>query len=167
MNKDKQIKTDSTIPGTNRERAEQARLMKAWHISMMQIPLPKKGSFEASYPSKEWREVPSTKKAPPIPFLRRRGVRPLTIGNGNDVSAQPCAGLISSATGTFDSVTGVTNESGQINNTGPMVANAYSIQLNTNFFKSTFPGSPRGAEAGNSSYSLMMAHRVTYSFSTG
>jgi hypothetical protein len=148
MGEDKQIKTDSTIPGTKRERAEQARLLKAWHISMMQIPLPKKGCFEASYPSKEWREVPST-KVPPIPMLRRRGVRPIIVGNGNDVSAQPCAGLISSATGSFDSVTGVTSESGQINGTGPLVADAYTLQLNTNFFTlptGTVAGAPPGCQ---------------------
>ena len=47
---------------------------------MMQIPLPKKGCFEATYPSKEWREVPSV-KAPPYPMLPRRGPRPLIVGN--------------------------------------------------------------------------------------
>jgi hypothetical protein len=141
MGEDKEIKTDPTIPRTNS--TEQARLLEAWRISMAQIPLPKKGCFEASYPSKEWREVPST-KAPPYPMVPRRGPKPLIIGNGNYVSAEAPSGLISSATGSFSSVTGVTSESGQINATGPMVANAYSIQLNTNFFPSTVAGSPTG-----------------------
>ena len=64
---------DSTIPVT--KGTEQAKLLEAWRISMAQIPLPKKGSFEASYPSKEWREVPSA-KARPYPLLPRRSLRP-------------------------------------------------------------------------------------------
>ena len=47
----------TTTLGTNSP--EQARLLKAWRISMAKIPLPKKGCFEASYPSNEWREVPA------------------------------------------------------------------------------------------------------------
>jgi hypothetical protein len=118
---------------------EQARLLEAWRESMAQIPLPKKGCFEASYPSKEWREVPSA-KAPPHPMLPGRGPRPLIVGNLNNVSAQAPTGLISSATGSFDSVTGVTSEIGPINGTGSAVANAYTLQLNMNFFPSTVGG---------------------------
>jgi hypothetical protein len=143
MGENKQIKTDSTVPGT--KSTEQARLLKAWRISMAQTPLPKKGCFEASYPSKEWREVPST-KAPPYPMLPWRGPRPLIVGAGNDVMAQAPAGLISSATGSFDSVTGVTSESGPDPASGAIVANAYSLQLNTNFFPSTVAGSPAGSQ---------------------
>jgi hypothetical protein len=109
MGEDKQIKKDSSNLGT--KSTEQARLLEAWRISMAQIPLPKKGCFEASYPSKEWREVPST-KARPYPMPPRSGPRPLIVGNGNDVSAKAPTGLISSATGSFDSATGVTSESG-------------------------------------------------------
>jgi hypothetical protein len=109
MGEDKQIKKDSSNLGT--KSTEKARLLEAWRISMAQIPLPKKGCFEASYPSKEWREVPST-KARPYPMPPRSGPRPLIVGNGNDVSAKAPTGLISSATGSFDSATGVTSESG-------------------------------------------------------
>ena len=132
----------TTTLGTNS--TEQARLLEAWRVSMAQIPLPKKGCFEASYPSKEWREVPSA-KAPPYPMLPRRGPRPDTVGNGQNVSAQAPSGLISSATGSFDSVAGVTSESGQINGTGPAVANAYTLQLNMNPFPSTV-GGPAGCQ---------------------
>src|SRR5262249_13680947 len=111
--------------------AEEARLRETWRISMARVPLPKKGCFEASYPHKEWREVRPV-KAPPYPMLPRRGPRAFVVGNGNDISAQAPTGLITTAIGSFDSVTGVTSESGQINNTGPAVANAYSLQLNTN-----------------------------------
>jgi hypothetical protein len=129
--------------GTNS--TEQARLLEAWRISMARIPLPKKGCFEASYPGKEWREVPSA-KAPRHPAVPRRGPRPSIVGNGNEVSAQAPSGLISSATGSFDSVTGVTSESGPIGSpTGPAVANAYMLQLNMNFFPSTV-GGPAGCQ---------------------
>jgi hypothetical protein len=132
----------TTTPGTNS--TEQARILKAWRISMAHIPLPKKGCFEASYPSKEWREVPSA-NVPQHPMRPRRGPRPSIVGNGNNVSAQAPAGPISSATGSFDSVTGVTSESGQIGSTGPAVANAYTLQLNMNFFPSTV-GGPAGCQ---------------------
>lgn len=143
MAEDKETKTDSTNPGT--KSTEEARLLEAWRNSMAQIPLPKKGCFEATYPSKEWREVPST-KAPPYPMLPGRGPRPFVVGDTNDVSAMAPTGLISSATGSFASVTGVTSESGQNGAVGPAVPNAYSLQLNTNFFPSTVAGSPAGCE---------------------
>jgi hypothetical protein len=144
MDEDKKIKKDR--PTSGGKSAENVKLLEAWRISMAKTPLPKKGCFEASYPSKEWREVPSA-KARPYPMPPRRGPKPLIVGNGNDVSAQAPTGFISSATGYFDSVTGVTSESGQNGGAGAAVANAYSIQLNTNFFPSTVAGSPAGCEA--------------------
>jgi von Willebrand factor type D domain len=67
----------------------------------------------------------------------------LTVGNNSDVSPQVPSGFISTAIGSFDSVTGVTSENGPIGNSGPPVANAYTLQLNTNFFPSTAcAGSP-------------------------
>lgn len=126
--------------------SEQAKQLEAWRVSMTKVPLPKKGTFEATYPDKQWHEVPST-KAPPYPMIPRHGARNFIVGNGNDVSARSPAGtFISTATGSFDSVSGVTGESGQINNTGPAVTDAYSLQLNTNFFPSTVAGSPAGCE---------------------
>ena len=112
---------------------------------MAQTPLPKKGSFKASYPSKEWREVPST-TASPYPMVPRRRPRPLVVGNSDDVAAQAPSGHISSATGSFESVTGVTSESGPIANTGPSVQDAYTFQINTDFFPSTGAGSPAGCQ---------------------
>jgi hypothetical protein len=80
-----------------------------------------------------WRKVPCT-TAPPYPMVPRN---PEVVGQRDDVSLQaPAGNMIQYALGTFDSVTGVTSESGPINNTGPSVANAYSIQLNTNPFTS-------------------------------
>jgi hypothetical protein len=81
--------------------------------------MPKKGCFQASYPSREWREVPCT-TTPNYPMPPRRGTRPLVVGNNNDIAAQPPTAFISTGIGSFQSVTGVTSESGPIGNTGPI-----------------------------------------------
>jgi len=115
---------------------------------MRQVPLPKKGCFTSSYPSTEWREVPCA-TPPARPYPPARGPLPLTVGNGNDVSAE-VTGHISTAVGSFDSVTGVTSETGQVNGAGGQVANIFSLQLNTNFFS----GSPTCNGAANPSTCL-------------
>src|SRR3989442_12024855 len=67
----------------------------------------------------------------------RHGVVTLTVGNRNDVSAQAPTGHISSATGSFDTLTNVTSESGPIGNAGASLANTYTLQVNTEFFTTT------------------------------
>ena len=69
----------------------------------------------------------------------RSGVVPQTVGNGDDVAAEvpTPTGHISLATGSFDTLTNVTSESGPIANAGPSVANAYTLQVNTDFFTTT------------------------------
>jgi hypothetical protein len=59
------------------------------------------------------------------------------VGNSNDISAQAPTGFISTAIGSFDTVTNVTSESGPIGNSGPSITNAYTLQLNMNFFNGT------------------------------
>lgn len=135
----------SQQPTSPRLAPEEAQRRKVWHIEMAQVPLPKKGCFQASYPNKAWHQV-GCKPAPPYPQPPRRGPRPLIVGNGDDVSAQAPTGFISMAVGSFDSST-ATSEAGQINATGPQVPNAYTLQLNTNFFSSATAcaGSPNPA----------------------
>ena len=121
-----------------------------WHATMSRTPLPKKGCFNATYPSMEWQEVPCV-ATPPYPQPPRGGPRTEVVGNGTDWVANVAGtGTISSTVGSFDSVTGVTSESGPIGNTGPSVANAYTLQLNTDFFPSTVScaGSPNPACQG-------------------
>ena len=67
--------------------AEEARLVEAWRISMAQTPLPKKGAFEATYPSKEWPRFRAQGAALSIPtsvraktLHRRRRERCLSPG---------------------------------------------------------------------------------------
>ena len=106
----------------------------AWRKNMTRVPLPRKGCFTSSYPSAEWREV-SCRIAPAVPNPPARGPRPVTVGNGADVSAK-VTGLISTAVGSFDSVTGVTSETGQAYGQTGQVANAFTLQLNANTFTS-------------------------------
>lgn len=126
----------SPPPATGQQSAEEAKQRDDWRVSMAQVPLPKKGCFQSTYPNREWQETACT-IAPNIPFLPRRGPRPLIVGNGDDISAQAPSGFISTAIGSFDSATNVTSESGPIGNTGPSITNAYTLQINTNFFVST------------------------------
>ena len=103
-----------------------------WRRGMAHAPLPTKGCFTSSYPSTQWKEVPCT-TAPARPYPPARGPMPDVVGSGNDASAQ-VTGTMSEAVGSFDSVTGVTSETGQVDGSGGQVANTFSLQLNSNFF---------------------------------
>jgi hypothetical protein len=104
-------------------------VLEGWRRGMTHVPLPKPGCFTSSYPNTGWQDVPCV-TPPNLPFPPTTGGRPDTVGNGNDASAR-ASDLISTAIGSFDSVTGVTSES------GPVGANAFSLQLNSSFFTST------------------------------
>ncbi len=93
---------------------------------MAKKPLPKAGCFKATYPNPAWQESQCS-KAPDKPYPPARGKRPNTVGNGDDFSAQ-VSGLLTSAEGSFTSVTGVTSD------TDPSGQSAFSLQLNTSFF---------------------------------
>jgi len=135
-------KTSASQAAPERLSSAEAKRREEWRKSMSQVPLPKKGCFESAYPNKGWKEV-TCKKPPEIPMPPRRGSRPEVVGNANDVSAQAPSGFIATATGSFDSVTGVTSVTSPIGNSGSSVANAYTLQLNTDFFTSTAcAGSP-------------------------
>ena len=106
----------------------------AWRAFMAQVPMPLKGCFTATYPDTTWHEVPCG-TAPKLPYPPARGPRRSNIvGNELDFSAQ-VTGHISMATGSFASVD-VTSESGYVNGVPPAESNAYTLQLNSNFFSS-------------------------------
>ena len=111
-------------PATAAVSREERHKFEAWRKSMARVPLPKKGCFKASYPSTEWHEVTCT-TAPVRPYAPR----PFTVGSAVDFSAV-VAGHIASATGSFDSVNGVTSET----NLGS--PDTYSLQLNSEYFAS-------------------------------
>jgi hypothetical protein len=120
--------------------------MESWRKVILKTPRPKKACFVATYPETDWREVacntPPHKLYPP-----RHGIRPLTVGNRVDFSAE-VTGHLSESEGSFDSVAGVTSECavpcpGGICPVNPTCAlagatpNAYSLQLNTEFITDT------------------------------
>jgi len=138
-------KPAASAPGATEEQVspEEKRVRKDWNDTMQRKAAPKKGCFTADYPSTDWKEVPCV-KAPNLPAPPRHGPRPAVVGNGDDVAAGAPSGHISQASGHFENVTNVTSESGPIGNTGPSIANAYTLQINTDFFtgSSACAGSP-------------------------
>jgi hypothetical protein len=129
--------TQATSPPSGENLSpEEAKRRDEWRTFMAQKSLPRKGCFSAAYPSREWNATRCT-AAPKIPMTPKRGTRPLVVGNGNDISAQAPIGFISTAIGSFDNVTNVTSESSPIGNSGAPVANAYTLQVNTNPFASS------------------------------
>jgi hypothetical protein len=121
-----------------------AQELDAWHRQMRQTsplqgqaPLSQGGCFSSTYPNTQWQQVQCV--TPPLrPYPPARGQRANTVGHGNDVTAQVTTGLIGEVTGSFDSVVGALSETGQVNDTGPQVANTFSLQINSN----TFHGAP-------------------------
>jgi hypothetical protein len=129
-------KPDAAAAANEQVSPEEAQRRKDWNSSMMNKETPRKGCFNAAYPNTEWQEVPCV-KAPNIPAPPRHGPRPAVVGNSNDIAAQAPSGHITQAIGHFENVTNVTSESGPIGNTGPSIANAYTLQINTDFFSGT------------------------------
>jgi len=116
--------------------AEDFQKQAQWRGAIAVKAAPKKGCFTAAYPSTEWKEAPCV-DAPNYPMSPKSGVVPFTVGNGDDVAAQAPSGHISSTTGSFDSATGVTSETGPIGNAGASHADTYTLQINTDFFTTT------------------------------
>jgi hypothetical protein len=121
---------------------EEAKKRKDWALSMHKKAAPKKGCFNATYPDIEWKEVPCG--APHhIPMVPRQGPRPFVVGNSNDIAAGAPSGFISQAIGHFENISNVTSESGPIGNSGPSLADTYTLQINANqFTSSACAGSP-------------------------
>jgi hypothetical protein len=112
-----------------------AQAQAAWQDAISNLGAPGRGCYHASYPSLKW-QATKCLVAPKIPLSPRSSSHgaPLTIGNGADYAAH-VTGLISKATGTFTGVSSGITEKGKINNTGSQIANAFTLQLNTQFFK--------------------------------
>ncbi|WP_157740189.1 VWD domain-containing protein [Micromonospora auratinigra] len=117
--------------------------LKAWQSEITKVPQPSaRGCFTADYPRLAWHRT-SCAAAPDLPMTPKHSIRPLVVGSGNDISAQAPSGFISESSGTFENIVNVTSESSPIANAGPPVADAYTLQINTDFFASTAcAGSP-------------------------
>jgi len=105
----------------------------AWRKTMKQTHVPKKGCFTVTYPDTAWREATCT-TAPNIPLVPRHGTGAQTVGNATDFVAEVTSGLISTSDGFFFNASGVTSESGDINNVPPAYPNSFTLQLNTNVY---------------------------------
>ncbi|WP_117211996.1 VWD domain-containing protein [Allorhizocola rhizosphaerae] len=117
--------------------------LKAWETKLAQVSHPSaNGCFTANYPQLTWHETKCV-STPSTPMAPKRRLRPLVVGNGNSISAQSPGGNITEAFGSFENIMNVTSESSPTTEFGAPVANAYSLQLNTNFFTSAAcAGSP-------------------------
>ncbi len=115
--------------------ALQAQRVAEWRSAMAKLRVPRPGGcFTASAPARAWRKVACI-EPPNIPMVPKRADAVVElIDTQHEVSAQAPSGRISAATGSFDSVTGATSLSSPIGNAGAAVANAYTLQLNTNQF---------------------------------
>jgi hypothetical protein len=108
---------------------ELAALQATWRAAISQTPAPRGGGcFTAHYPSTAWSKV-SCVTAPNTPLIPKTGHNSgaLTVGDGDDyaISTQT---LISTGVGSFPKVKGLKTE------TGEGQANAYTLQLNSEFF---------------------------------
>jgi len=98
-----------------------------WHRYMAQVHSPKAGCFTATYPSTTWKP---TKCAPPP--KKRFDVGP------TDYYAKLEYGRIESVSGDFIDISGLSSENNSEG--GPLTPNAYSLQINPNYFDSSGPG---------------------------
>ena len=126
-----------------------AKTKAQWRTAITRVRQPGSGCYNASFPALQWRAVKcvAAPKVPLVPISRsaRRGA-PETVGDGTDYSAQ-VSGLISRATGTFQDVSSGITEKGQPDGSGSQTANAFSLQLNSQFFA----GSPACSKSGDPS----------------
>jgi hypothetical protein len=103
-----------------------------WQRAIERLGVPGRGCFTASYPKLAWLRTPC-QTVPDRPYPPARGRQPEVVGNGHDYSAE-ISGLLTSATGSFDSVSAGATETGQQNGSGPQVPNTFSLQLNAKPF---------------------------------
>jgi hypothetical protein len=104
----------------------------AWRRSMVRTLRPsKKGCFKTKYPDLQWTET-NCIRPPSIPLRPHHGgaSRRQTVGDGTDFSVQ-IPGDAVTMEGSFDSIIGLTSES------GAGTSNAYTLQLNSEFFPTT------------------------------
>jgi hypothetical protein len=101
-----------------------------WRRTMSQKPVPKIGCFEAAHPSTEWKEVPCV-QPPPYPYPPSTHLSPRIIGGAAQPGFSAEKTGLTIAQGMFEEAV-VSDESGQVRGHPPLIANAFSLQLNTN-----------------------------------
>ncbi len=121
----------------------EAQAHEAWRAAMHRISAPAEGCFHASYPIMEWQKVTCAAAPGYRSALRDSTNREQVVGNGYDYVVQvPSKHLLTLATGSFPTVTGVKSERGAgvraFGGGGILGPNEYTLQVNTNFYS----GSP-------------------------
>jgi len=116
----------------------EAQAREAWRGMMHQVSAPGEGCFHASYPSTQWQEVQCAEAPGYRSALPKAKNREQTVGNGYDYVVQvPSGRLLSSAIGSFPTVTGVKSEKSvgvaAFGDGGILGTNEYTLQVNTNF----------------------------------
>ena len=96
-----------------------------WRAAMTSAALPGKGCFSAEYPGTVWKPVACTN----APDRAYEPASPPAVGFGNDYAAG-VTGSISSAVGSFPTITGLVSEK------SAGVSNQYSLQMNVPYFSS-------------------------------
>lgn len=137
------VKANSAATRASVRTPQIARSLTEWHQAVQRLPRPAPGCYAGTFPRVEWKAVPCG-VAPDYPIIPTRGgATHFIVGNGpNDFAAHP-ANPISGVEGQFLSVSGGITEQGPIANSGPQIANAYTLQINTdNFASSACAGSP-------------------------
>lgn len=115
-----------------------ARTKAQWQADIARVLEPGTGCYRASYPLLRWQAARCVKapKVPlrpaPVPRSAPHAGRAI-VGDGGDYSAQ-VSGLITQATGTFADVSSGITEQGYVNGAGSKTANAFTLQLNSQFF---------------------------------
>jgi hypothetical protein len=132
----------SVSAGSASAATQRIRTKGEWQAALAQVPEPGTGCYHASYPVLQWHAVRcvAAPRWPVAPALRPGSAMraaPAMVGDGDDYSAR-VSGTISKATGSFHHVTSTITERGKVGNVGSKVANAFSLQLNSQFFS----GSP-------------------------
>jgi len=140
--------TQTTISATSVANFARLRQLSAWKHTLLTQALPKMGCFKVSFPATDWKPTPC-KKAPGIPYTPHHIGNPYLVGGSavSDFSAQLPSDTITTAWGTFDSVSSGITESGPSLGAGKPLADTYSLQLNTNMFNTpmcsgALPGAP-------------------------
>ena len=135
----------AAVVGTATTSAATDQAVRLWAQSIRVLRLPSAGCFDASYPAVKWHKVGCV-HAPPIHTAPSQGVSqgsPLEgsfpVGAGDPYSAEvPGTPTITSAVGSFASVSaGATEEGPNPPPKGPLEANAFTLQLNSEFFSGT------------------------------
>jgi hypothetical protein len=121
-----------------------AKGIKQWQQAIAQLRMPGKGCFDAAYPAVQWQPArcvtpPKTLFDPAPPPPPGGSPPPQNVGGApgaTDYSAA-VSGVLSSATGSFDSESSGVTETGPTGGNGAVAPNQYSLQLNAKPFTTT------------------------------